>query len=45
MVLMLWDSVANKVNTLEKLDLFDEVFSFDKKDCEKFGLTFRPLVL
>lgn len=43
MVLMLWDSVANKVNTLEKLDLFDEVFSFDKKDSEKFGLTFRPL--
>src|SRR4051794_19573053 len=25
MVLMLWDSVANKINTLEKLDLFDEV--------------------
>lgn len=43
LVLMLWDSVANKVNTLEKLDLFDEVFSFDKKDCDKFGLTFRPL--
>jgi hypothetical protein len=43
LVLMLWDSVANKVNTLEKLDLFDEVFSFDKKDCEQFGLTFRPL--
>lgn len=42
-VLMLWDSIANKVNTLEKLDLFDEVFSFDKKDCDKFGLTFRPL--
>jgi hypothetical protein len=43
MVLMLWDSVANKVNTLEKLDLFDEVFSFDKKDCDQFGLSFRPL--
>lgn len=43
MVLMLWDSVANKVNTLEKLDLFDKVFSFDKKDCDQFGLTFRPL--
>ncbi len=43
MVLMLWDSVANKVNTLEKLDLFDEVFSFDKQDCDQFGLTFRPL--
>jgi len=43
MVLMLWDSVANKVNTLEKLELFDEVFSFDKKDCDQFGLTFRPL--
>ncbi|MGG7619619.1 lipopolysaccharide biosynthesis protein [Bacillus coreaensis] len=43
MVLMLWDSVANKVNTLEKLDLFDEVFSFDHHDCDKFGLTFRPL--
>ncbi|MFZ3590402.1 lipopolysaccharide biosynthesis protein [Bacillus sp. DJP31] len=43
MALMLWDSVANKVNTLEKLEFFDEVFSFDKKDCEQFGLTFRPL--
>jgi hypothetical protein len=43
MTLMLWDSVANKVNTLEKLDLFDEVFSFDKQDCDRFGLTFRPL--
>ncbi|KAA0548344.1 lipopolysaccharide biosynthesis protein [Bacillus sp. BGMRC 2118] len=43
MVLMLWDSVANKVNTLEKLDFFDEVFSFDRKDCDQFGLTFRPL--
>lgn len=43
MVLMLWDSVANKVNTLEKLNYFDEVYSFDKKDCEKFNLTFRPL--
>ena len=43
MVLYLWDSVANKVNTLEKLDSFDEVFSFDKKDCERFSLTFRPL--
>ncbi|MEH7179424.1 lipopolysaccharide biosynthesis protein [Neobacillus vireti] len=43
LMLMLWDSVANKVNTLEKLDLFDEVFSFDKKDCDQFGLTFRPL--
>lgn len=43
MVLMLWDSVANKVNTLEKLEFFDEVFSFDKQDCNRFGLTFRPL--
>lgn len=43
MVLMLWDSVANKVNTLEKLEFFDEVFSFDRKDCDQFGLTFRPL--
>jgi hypothetical protein len=43
MTLMLWDSVANKINTLEKLDLFDEVFSFDRKDCNQFKLTFRPL--
>lgn len=43
MVLMLWDSVANKEKILEKLDYFDEVFSFDKKDCDTFGLTFRPL--
>lgn len=43
LVLMLWDSIENKINTLEKLDLFDEVFSFDKKDCDRLGLTFRPL--
>lgn len=43
LVLMLWDSIENKINTLEKLGLFDEVFSFDKKDCDRLGLTFRPL--
>lgn len=43
MVLLLWDSIANKVNTVEKLPYFDEIFSFDKRDCDKYKLTFRPL--
>lgn len=43
MVLLLWDSIANKINTVEKIPFFDEVFSFDKKDCDSYALTFRPL--
>lgn len=43
MVLLLWDSIANKINTVEKIPYFDEVFSFDRKDCDSHNLTFRPL--
>lgn len=42
--LHMWDSLVNIPNIIEKLELFDRITSFDKKDCEKhpeFG--FRPL--
>ena len=42
--LHMWDSLVNIPNIDEKLQLFDRITSFDRKDCEKhseFG--FRPL--
>ena len=38
-----WDSVANNKNALLLMPHVDKNFSFDKIDCEKYGLTFRPL--
>ncbi|WP_225419640.1 lipopolysaccharide biosynthesis protein [Lapidilactobacillus wuchangensis] len=42
-VLYLWDSVKNKINTVEKAPFFDQVYSFDIQDCEKYDWKFRPL--
>lgn len=42
-VMMLWDSIANNKAAIEKIKYADKVFSFDKNDCEKYKLTFRPL--
>lgn len=42
-VLYLWDSVKNKVNTVEKVSYFQSVASFDYQDCQKYGWQFRPL--
>ena len=42
--LHMWDSLVNIPNIDKKLELFDRITSFDRKDCEKhpeFG--FRPL--
>lgn len=36
-ILLLWDSL-DKINLTSYLELFDEVFSFDSLDCEKFNL-------
>ncbi len=44
MRLHMWDSLVNIPNIEEKLEMFDRITSFDRKDCEKhpnFG--FRPL--
>ncbi len=38
-----WDSVGNYSSVLSFLDLFDKRFSFDLKDCEKYGFDFLPL--
>lgn len=43
LVIYLWDSIANNVNALRILSLFDRVFSFDKFDCERWGINFLPL--
>lgn len=38
-----WDSIANNKNALHILPVFDKAYSFDKPDCERFGMTFLPL--
>lgn len=44
MVLYYWDSRSNVADADEKLDLFDKVFSFDKKDCQRnCTIEFLPL--
>lgn len=42
-ILYQWDSVANNKNALQLISHVDKNFSFDKIDCEKYGLIFRPL--
>ena len=42
-ILYEWDSIINNKNVRDLLDLFDEKWSFDKNDCEKFGIKLLPL--
>lgn len=42
-VLYLWDSVSDKPNSLNDKELYDEIYTFDPYDCEKYKLKFRPL--
>lgn len=42
-ILYMWDSFSNRKQTLENLEYFDSVFSFDKDDAQEFGVHFRPL--
>ena len=42
MILYMWDSAKNK-HIKNYFGLFDKILSFDKGDCEKYGLIFRPL--
>lgn len=44
-LLYMWDSFENKRrrNIPDFLRLFDRAFSFDRQDCDKLGMTFRPL--
>ncbi len=41
-VLYMWDSFENK-NSFNTIKLFDEIYSFDSRDCEKYNLNFLPL--
>jgi hypothetical protein len=38
-----WDSMTLTTGPIDKLDLFDRTFSFDKRDCAKYSMTFLPL--
>lgn len=38
-----WDSIARNNNALNILNCFDRRFSFDRKDCQSFDMTFLPL--
>lgn len=38
-----WDSIANNNNAKRLLKYFDHKFSFDRRDCETYGMNFRPL--
>ena len=42
-ILALWDSIANNPAAEEKITLVHKAFSFDRNDCEKYNMNFRPL--
>ena len=42
-ILELWDSIANNSAAQEKINLVDKAFSFDRNDCKKYNMNFRPL--
>lgn len=42
-ILELWDSIANSSAAQEKINLVDKAFSFDRNDCKKYNMNFRPL--
>lgn len=39
----LWDSIENNKAAKENIKFADKVFSFDRNDCKKFNMIFRPL--
>jgi hypothetical protein len=38
-----WDSMTLTRGPIDKLELFDRIFSFDKLDCATYSMTFLPL--
>lgn len=42
-VLYLWDSIERCESFKDIEKFFNEIFSFDRKDCENYGLRFLPL--
>jgi hypothetical protein len=43
MIYYTYDSFKNNLNGLDNLSFFDKKFTFDRKDSEKYNLSFRPL--
>lgn len=43
LILYEWDSIINNKNARGLLGLFDETWSFDRNDCQEFGMNFLPL--
>ena len=43
MVVFFWDSFNNNKNSAHVFDLFDKAYCFDKEDCKKYGVRFKPL--
>lgn len=42
-ILYLYDSVERYPETLKHINLYNQIFSFEKRDCEKHSFIFRPL--
>ncbi|WP_458128150.1 hypothetical protein [Pseudomonas sp. Z2-11] len=42
-ILYMWDSFGNRKWAVDNLKYFDSVFTFDKRDAEKYSINFRPL--
>lgn len=42
-IMYLWDSIKNFPQCLETSKEFDKVYSFDLRDCDKYGFCFKPL--
>ncbi|POL68156.1 hypothetical protein C3F31_27795, partial [Escherichia coli] len=42
-IMYLWDSVNNKPKVKRIINQFDSVFTFERDDAEKWGVTFLPL--
>jgi len=40
--LYLWDDIGKIKNFFEYKDYFDEIYSFDRRDCKNFNLKYRP---
>lgn len=42
-VLYMWDSVDNRPYIVDTLNLYHKTYSFDKMNCDEYGMKFKPL--
>ncbi len=42
MILFIWDDLKYQNYTLNQFKYFDDIFSYNEDDCEKFSLKYRP---